>query len=113
MITGNRVSTKRVVANRWRLAICLALGSIAVAAGCAADDGTGAEDPATDQIGVAEQASRIQWCDTEYFDSVGHLLGTCVVPCKGREQCSGITSGPDVAAIETSCELCHVSPDVP
>ena len=106
MFTGNRVSTNGVVANRWVLAIGLAIASMAVAAGCVADDDHGSSDPRAASTGVTEQEGRIESCESDYFDSAGGQIGWCVLPCNGPKQCGGITSGWQVASIEASCERC-------
>jgi hypothetical protein len=104
MFTGNRMSANGVIANRLLLAMGLAVASMAVVSGCATNDGPG--DPPTPSTAVTEQASRVEWCDAEYLDSIGREIGICVLPCNGPLVCSGITSGPDVASTEHSCERC-------
>jgi hypothetical protein len=96
------------------LAIGLAIASMAVASGCAADDDI--QRSGAPSTGVTEQASRIQWCDVDYLDSEGHIIGSCLYPCEGGEICSGITDGPQAVRIETSCEPCRChggAPDCP
>jgi len=105
MTTTNRLSTKRVAATPWLLVFGLALGAIASA--CVAGEGDGSVAPSAPSTDVTEQASRIQWCDTQYLDSAGRIIGQCILPCRGARQCIGTTSGPSVASLESSCEPCQ------
>jgi len=56
MLTGNRMSANGVVANRWLLAIGLAIGLMAMASGCAADENNSSGDPRARSTGVTEPA---------------------------------------------------------
>ena len=107
MTTDNDSSTKRATATCWSLVIGLAIGAMSFASGCVAGESEGSGDPRAPSTEVAEQASRIQWCDTQYLDAGGRIIGQCILPCRGALQCTGTTSGPSVASIESSCERCQ------